>query len=109
MSSQRGKQRLRKAQEVFDAGEGTTVDAHTEFEVSQGQYGLIVQLRKEGIEFVLYAGLEAGEHGGNEDGKWQAALPLKRGVVESDSLEQVRRMQVGGKVGEDGQDLRSAW
>ena len=70
---------------------------------------LVNQMGEEGIQFVLNAGLEAGEHGHNENGESQDPLTEECVGFESRLVEQFVRMEVVDKVDNNTLVLRSPW
>ena len=73
------------------------------------QIGVLGQMREKGVEFILNAGLEAGDHGNQQDRKGQGALALEAGVNESCLIEKFARMQVFRELDKNGMVLRSSW
>jgi hypothetical protein len=71
--------------------------------------GPVYQMREEGIQFVLDAGLEAGQHGHDENGKSQNALAEKTIGFETRLIEQFVRVEVVDKVDKNTLVLRSSW
>ncbi len=71
--------------------------------------GLAYQVREEGIEFVLDAGLEAGQQGHDQNGKSQNALAEQGIGFEPGLLEQFVRMQVVDKADNNSLVLMSSW
>ena len=72
------------------------------------EVGLIRQMGEEGIEFVLNAGLEAREHGGDQDGKGQNPLSEKGTGFESRRTKQFVGMKIAREPYKNTLVLRSS-
>ena len=73
------------------------------------QIGPIRQMGEEGIQLILDAGLEAADHGDQQDGEGQDALPDEGIGLEPGSLEKLIGMEVFDKLDKNCLVLRSAW
>ncbi|MDP2786771.1 MAG: hypothetical protein Q8O79_01670, partial [Pseudomonadota bacterium] len=70
---------------------------------------LVCQMREEGIEFVLDAGLEAGQHRYDQNGTSQNALAKKGVGFETRLSEEFVRMEIVEEVDKNGLVCRSPW
>jgi hypothetical protein len=70
---------------------------------------LVCQMREEGIELILDAGFEAGEHRHNQNGKGQNALAKKPVGFKARLSEEFVRMEIVEETDKNALVLRSSW
>jgi hypothetical protein len=73
------------------------------------QVSLVCQVREEGIELILDAGLEAGQHRHDQNGEGQNALAKKSGGNKTRLSEEFVGMEITKKLDKNSLVLRSTW